>query len=304
MAMFLQACRTASKFTFPVIILQRTVDGKCSGTVGAFIVLNDEGWIVTCYHIAKIIVNGYHADAKAKSVEAQQAAIKTDASLSSKERQRKLAALPGLRNNDIARMGIIWAVNLAPPAPLSVAQFCLAPAVDLAIGKMDNFDPKWVSSYPIIKDPARDFEQGASLCRFGYPFHDIVPTWESATDRFDLPNDAFPIPQFVMDGILTRLINVQVPNFPDPPPFPMMYFETSTPGLQGQSGGPVFDSKGTVLGVQSHTAHYALGFNPPVPKSMKGEKEYQFLNVGRCIHAESIIGLLRIHNVKHNVSIY
>jgi hypothetical protein len=302
--MFLQACRTASKFTFPVIILQKTVDGKCSGTVGAFVVLNDEGWIATCHHIAEIVVNGLHADAKAKGIEAQQVAIKTDASLSNKERQKKLAALPGLRNNDIARMGVIWGVNLAPPTPLGVAEFYLAPAVDLAIGKMENFDPKWVSSYPIIKNPARDFEQGVSLCRFGYPFHEIVPTWDSAVVRFALPKDAFPIPQFVMDGILTRLVNVQVPNISEPAPFPMMYFETSTPGLQGQSGGPVFDSKGTVWGVQSHTAHYALGFNPTVPKSTKGEKEYQFLNVGRCIHAESIIGLLKMHNVKHRVSIY
>jgi hypothetical protein len=302
--MFLQACRAASKFTFPVIMLQRTVDGKCSGAIGAFIVLNDEGWIATCYHIAEIIKNGAQADAKAKSIEAQQAAIKSDSSLSNKERQKKLAALPRLRNNELARMGVIWGINPVPPAPLSITQFHLAPAVDLAIGKVENFDPKWVSSYPIIKNPARDFEQGASLCRFGYPFHEIVPTWESAIDRFDLPKDAFPIPQFVIDGILTRLINVQVLNIPEPAPFPMMYFETSTPGLQGQSGGPVFDSKGTVWGVQSHTAHYPLGFNPQVPKSTKGETEYQFLNVGRCIHAESIIGLLKMHNVKHNVSIY
>jgi hypothetical protein len=266
--MFLQACRAASKFTFPVIILQRTVDGKCSGAIGAFIVLNDEGWIATCYHIAEIILNGSKADAK------------------------------------LARMGIIWGVNLAPPDPLSIAEFHFAPAVDLAIGKLENFDPKWVSSYPIIKNPARDFEQGTSLCRLGYPFHEILPTWDSAADRFDLPKDAFPIPQFVMDGILSRMMNVQVLNITDPAPFPMMYFETSTPGLRGQSGGPVFDSKGTVWGVQSQTAHYPLDFNPQVPKSTKGEKEYQFLNVGRCIHAESIIGLLKMNNVKHRVSIY
>lgn len=302
--MFLQACRTASKFTFPVIILQRTVDGKCSGAIGAFIVLNDEGWIATCNHIAQIINNGSQADAKAKSIEAQQSAIKTDASLSNKEKQKKLSALPRLRNNDLARLGVIWGINLAPPAPLSIAEFHLAPAVDLAIGKLENFDPKWVSSYPIIKNPAMDFEQGTSLCRFGYPFHEIVPTWDSVADRFNLPKDAFPIPQFVMDGILSRMMNVRVLNITAPPPFPMMYFETSTPGLRGQSGGPVFDSKGTVWGVQSQTAHYPLDFNPQVPKSTKGEKEYQFLNVGRCIHAESIIGLLKIHNVKYHVSIY
>ncbi len=274
----------------------------CFGKIGSFIVLNKDGWIATCQHIATEIGNAIQSEARAKAIEAQKAAINADGALSNKEKQKQINAIGNLRNNEIDRVAVTWGVNLT--TRLQVPQYHGVPVVDLAIGKLDKFDPTWVAEYPVLKDPAKDFEPGVNLCKLGYPFHDIAPAWDAAKDVFELPKEAFPIPQFIIDGILTRLINVVAPNMAAPPPFPMQLFETSTPGLQGQSGGPVFDKNGTVWGIQSHTAHYPLGFNPPVPKSSKGEKEYQFLNVGRCVHTSSIIGLLKQVGVQHDVSAY
>lgn len=76
--MFQQANIRASKFTFPVVISLKTVDGKCSGSIGSFIVVNDEGWIATCDHIATEIGNAVQNEEKALALAAQKQAINAD----------------------------------------------------------------------------------------------------------------------------------------------------------------------------------------------------------------------------------
>ncbi len=197
----------------------------CFGKIGSFIVLNKDGWIATCQHIATEIGNAIQSEARAKAIEAQKAAINADGALSNKEKQKQINAIGNLRNNEIDRVAVTWGVNLT--TRLQVPQYHGVPVVDLAIGKLDKFDPTWVAEYPVLKDPAKDFEPGVNLCKLGYPFHDIAPAWDAAKDVFELPKEAFPIPQFIIDGILTRLINVVAPNMAAPPPFPMQLFETS-----------------------------------------------------------------------------
>ena len=49
--MFSKAYEIASKFTHPVIVSMRFFDKKVESGLGSFIILNDEGWIVTAAHI-------------------------------------------------------------------------------------------------------------------------------------------------------------------------------------------------------------------------------------------------------------
>jgi hypothetical protein len=238
----------------------------------------------------------YRRAGGAKNIETQIEAIQNDTSLGPNEKRRRISAIPKMRNNEISRISAFWAINL-PRSP-AVKTFHAWPPVDLAIGKLEPFDPTWVSNYPKLKDPTQGFQPGVSLCRLGYPFHDIAPTWDASTGGFGLPPGAFPIPRFPIEGMMTRLVNVEVQNITAPPPFPMSMFEMSTPGLKGQSGGPAVDVNGAVWGIQSHTAHYPLGFNPPVPNTGNKRTEYQFLNVGRCAHAASLIGLLQTQGIK------
>ena len=51
--MFAEACRLVSRFTRPVIIFTRFYDKTVKCGCGAFIVLNDEGWILTAAHLWK-----------------------------------------------------------------------------------------------------------------------------------------------------------------------------------------------------------------------------------------------------------
>ena len=49
--MFADACERAARFTRPVIISTRQADGKVTAGCGAFVVLNEDGWIFTAGHI-------------------------------------------------------------------------------------------------------------------------------------------------------------------------------------------------------------------------------------------------------------
>ena len=82
--------------------------------------------------------------------------------------------------------------------------------------------------------------------------------------------------------------------------------ELSTPGLRGQSGGPLFDSEGAMYGMQSATMHLHLGFDM-VNQQMQinGEdlliNNQPFLHVGRCVHGDIIKEFLNEKGVKYYV---
>ncbi|HQN28938.1 MAG TPA: serine protease, partial [Mesotoga sp.] len=71
------------------------------------------------------------------------------------------------------------------------------------------------------------------------------------------------------------------------------FIETSSPGLLGQSGGPILDVTGKVWAVQSRTVHLPLGFSPKVRKDGREIEENQFLNVGWGVHVEMIVDAMK-----------
>jgi hypothetical protein len=78
----------------------------------------------------------------------------------------------------------------------------------------------------------------------------------------------------------------------------------STPGLKGQSGGPLFTKEGIVCGMQFATNHLHLGFDMKNKEVISnGEKiritNQPCLHVGYCIHANIIKQFLQEHGVKY-----
>lgn len=294
--MFRNALNIARQFTYPVVISRRTVGGQCTSGIGTFVAINDEGWFVTAAHIfteidrlqAEVAHVRAHLDAAEK--------IRADQNLDKRQRATKLSALGRLDANMTEHCSVWWGMDGVDAINVNVL-----PAVDLGVGRLTPFDATKVPAYAIFKDPAQGVEPGTSLCKLGYPFHAITPDWDAATKTFSFPNGALPLPSFPMEGMLTRF--VQVPTAPAPA-YVTLWMETSTPGLRGQSGGPTIDTQGVVWAIQANTAHLPLGFNPPVPGAKNGEKEHQFLNVGRGVHVETILGLLDSLGVKYDKSAY
>jgi hypothetical protein len=104
---------------------------------------------------------------------------------------------------------------------------------------------------------------------------------------------------FVNEGILSRMQHMimidPAGKLLPPPPFPLSMIETSSAGILGQSGGPIFDKNGTIWGIQSSINAYQLDLKIPVQ---------QYYHVGVGTHTETIIGLFEEHNIKYQKSDY
>jgi len=168
--------------------------------------------------------------------------------------------------------------------------------VDLAVGQLVNFNTWHILNYPSLKDPSKDYEPGTSLCRYGFAFVDLNTQYDVASHRFIINN--FPVPIFPNEGILGRIAEILLVDTAGnriATPFPFKMIETSSPGIRGQSGGPIFDRNGTIWGIQSSTRSYALDFNTKVD---------QFYHIGVGVHIETIVGLLASRNIKFDLATY
>jgi hypothetical protein len=292
--MFRNACSIAREFTRPVFLCKQAISGACSSGIGSFVIVNDEGWIVTAGHIIEGLENLIREEA-ANAALMTEAQIDSDPSLSKKQKYDLKKDLRNRPDHATRRAGANWSFPGSQLVDVSRHD-----NVDLAIGRLEPFDKSWISTYPVFKDPTKDFHPGASLCKYGFPFNSVTPAWDGAANAFIVPGN--PLPLFPIEGIFTREIDI----VPDGPagPYNLRYVETSSPGLMGQSGGPTFDVHGAIWAIQSQTHHYALGFNPPVPGAANGESEHQFLNVGWGVHAETVIGVLTELGVRHTVSAF
>ena len=280
--MFADALKKAFKFTRPVVISSRKHSGKCVSGIGAYVVLNPEGWIITAGHIAQEILGLDQAVVSHQEREAQRLAVEADSDLTSKQKQRRMKSLrPG--RESVTNYSTWWGHDA-----LTIRNFQIIALADIAVGQLEGFDPAWVSEYPAIKDPSSGLAVGTSLCRLGFPLHEISPSFDTSTKRFSLPEGSVPPPFFPIEGILTRHLKVGDHD----EGFTMGFIETSSPGLRGQSGGPILDRQGAVWGIQSKTMHYELGFAPQAKQGGGRQKEHQFLNAGWATHPETIVGFL------------
>jgi hypothetical protein len=284
--MFRKAIAQAQEFTFPVVQYWLTVEGKCMAGAAACIVINSDGWIITAGHVMKQSIAISQSHGAALDWEKRRDAIRADGSLSAKEREKHLKALGHLNKKAARRSATNWGFDRVKMVEVSILE-----EADLAVGRLDGFDKTRLKAYPIFKDPSKDVLPEASLCKFGYPFVEFSPTYDEVRNHFDVPLEQRTVPQFPIEGIFTRTI--LVPPSTPPAPCPIMFIETSSPGLRGQSGGPTFDTDGRIWAIQSQTRHLPLGFSPEIKHAGKTETEHQFLNVGMGVHVETVLGFLR-----------
>ncbi|MBL7007229.1 MAG: trypsin-like peptidase domain-containing protein [Spirochaetia bacterium] len=290
--MFADAYDITKSFTRPVVISTRMYDNKVDCGCGAFLVLNKDGWIVTVAHLLNSYAVYQQNLKEIAELEEKKLRIQNDGSLNLKQKQSKLRKLKP--NQKWIKNHSFWWGN----DNLKLKDVIIIGEADLAIGRLESFNPESIKNYPILKNP-RNLRLGTSLCKLGYPFHNISATYDETLNSFRLQPGAIPIPRFPMEGIYTRnlIIGKSKSGKVD-----IKFLETSTPGLRGQSGGPIFDKYGNVWAIQSHTRHLPLGFSPKLMRNNKEIEENQFINVGMGVHPETLVNLLVENKIEFSLS--
>ena len=294
--MFSKAYRIASSFTLPVVISSRSNKGVCSSAIGACVVINRDGWILTTAHLIDEIQRQQNSVLKHRAHDSDVSKLEQDTVADKRFRKSKVRTFHRPQQGTVKNHSVWWGRDGA-----QLRESMLMPATDLALGRLEPFDPNTVAHYPTFKNPDHHYMPGTSLCKLGFPFHTITPSFDEQQNAFVLPPGSVPLPLFPIEGIFTRVVVMPAPNSTTEQG---KFIETSSPGLSGQSGGPIVDTKGRIWALQSHTRHYPLGFSPPIPGQDKGQKqkEHQFLNVGLGIHMEPILHFLQNRGVAHQTS--
>lgn len=266
--MFAHAIDIASRFTEPFVGLRLREDGEVFTTMGAFVVVNADGWVLTSGHIVSEILARRNGASQALSA----------------------------GESPVVAHSEIWAVPGFRDEPPQIATAHVSPVADIGLCRLEPFDGSAISAYPVFRDTAvAPVEQGTSVCRLGFPFCDVPAAYRQDTGDFVLDEHAFPVPRFALDGMVARFNR----RFTEDGAQSALFIETSTPGLRGQSGGPLVDVQGRVCGIQSHTTHVDLGFDAQYTTDAGRVIERQFLNVGAATHVDEVRALMDAAGVSY-----
>ncbi len=290
--MFESAIEKVLKFTRPLHTISRTYGGLVSPGTSTFFFVNENGVAVTCKHVLNLIPTADNSNKKWMQFRGERDKLPKDSKyqknlkgLEIKYKYSKETAVQ-LKNNFLNCFDKIEQITGHAHSTL-----------DLAILEFKGFNKIFYQSYATFIKDSSSIKQGKYLCRIGFPFPEYSNFRHNPdTDDIEWTNTGNPnSPAFPIDGIITRFIG--------DPTGGITGIELSTPGLRGQSGGPLFDTEGSVYGMQYATNHLYLGFDIKDKEIIHDGKKskvsnYPFLHVGHCIHVDKVKEFLNHHKIK------
>jgi hypothetical protein len=279
--MFSKAYEIASKYTRPVITLKRQENGDVASGVATFMLLNKDGWALTAAHVmTDAILAQRHAQERA-AYQQQVEAIQNNATYSVGKKRHEINSLK--KNYEwITNISFWWAGD-----GINAGQVHIDEARDLAAVHLSNTDALGIKTFPQFAPANVDLPAGTSLCRLGYPFHAVAARFDANINQFKI--DQLPaMAMFPNEGIHTRIMMM----VDQATQRQTKFLETSSPGLRGQSGGPIFDVQGRVWAIQSKTLSLQLGFAPTVKQGKREIVEHQFIHIGVGSHIDEVRGFL------------
>jgi Trypsin-like peptidase domain len=272
--MFQEAIDKVLQFTRPLHTISRTYGGLVLPGSSTFFFVNDQGVAITCKHVMDLIPAAENINRMYASYREERNRIANDAKMKRNLQglQLKYKYLPEttvqMKHNFLSSFDTIQEIT------------CHAhPTLDLAILEFKGFNKIFYNGHAsFIKDSSR-MKQGKSLARIGFPFPEFSNFRHNPeTDDIEWTDTGNPT------GGITGI-------------------EMSTPGLRGQSGGPLFDTEGRIYGMQHATNHLHLGFDMKDFEIVNNGKKMKisnnpFLHVGICVHVDRIKEFLREKNIR------
>ena len=297
--MFVNSIEKATKYTRPIrSIIRNYGSNEIMPGCSTCIIVNDQGWLLTCKHVTEGLIR------PADAINNKYNQFKVDiAGLSKMSASKKRKAITTLEQRYGYSNSIPCTIQIKNTFDNVIDTFTSFTIIecayaDLSLIKFDGFNKLFCDSFPVFKDNSADLKQGLSLCRLGFPYPEFTNfQYNAQTDDIEWTTTGkSDSPLFPIDGILTRQVadgNGQI-----------VGLELSTPGLKGQSGGPLFDKSGVICGIQSSTGSLPLGFDQVDREIMvNGKKKkvsnYPFLHLGICVHIDVIKRFLDEQGVKY-----
>lgn len=297
--MFVSAIEKVTKFTRPFMSIYRVYGEKeVKPGCATFIIVNDEGWILTCKHVAEQIITTDRANQQYSAFRSELISLsKSDKHYKSQIRELEKKYHYAKNKNIIIQQQNRF-MDVVDKS--TCYQYFLHKDYDIALIHFEGFNKVLCDQYPVFAKDSSVLKQGKSLCRLGYPYPEFSNfKYNEATDNIEWADEGRNVtPLFPIDGILTRFGVDGKGN--------VYEIELSTPGLKGQSGGPLFDENGVVYGLQSRTIFQHLGFDieeAEIVVNGKNKKvdNYPFMHLGRCVHIDVIKSFMDEHGVKYQV---
>jgi hypothetical protein len=290
--MFVDAIEKAGQYTRPILMISRNYGSKVAipGTATLFLV-NSDGWALTCRHVAEVLVASIDINKRYADFRKERSAILVGAQ--SADQLNALEQRYGFNQEQTVQ---IVASFVDCFDQISDFNIHLHPTYDAALIKFNGFSRIFADDFPLFAAADADLKPGKSICRLGYPFPEFQNFgYDAESDDIAWTAGArSATPRFPMDGMVTRHLGDALGK--------VYGFEVSTPGLRGQSGGPAFDSKGVVWGMQSATRHLDLNFDVDL-EVFRGDRTRRvtntpFLHVGNCVHVSVLKDFMRSLGVK------
>jgi len=289
--MFENSIEAVANFTRPINSIIRTYGGKkiIPGSATLFFV-NDDGFAITCKHVVDML-------SSSEKINNNYAAFKKERNSLTKDGKYKM----GLRGLEMKYKytgdSIIQIKNTFVDCVDTMSGYTchIHPNHDLAIMKFNDFNKLHYSGHASFLKDATQIRQGNFLCRLGFPFPEFTNfTFNETADDIEWTTTGIQVsPRFPIEGMVTRFLADAGK---------LTGIEMSTPGLRGQSGGPLFNNAGTVYGMQFSTKHLHLGFDLIdkeilIDNKLKKISDYSFIHLGQCIHVDIIKSFLAEHQV-------
>lgn len=248
--MFKKTAQLFPKIVIPIVVAWRTGRGKLDFSIGAGMIVNSEGGLITAGHIIKQIID-LHNQTENK---------------------------PSKNSNRATHFTVV--IGNTKTTELTVVK--IVDEIDFGLAIIKGYVPPSGQQYPKFR--VDNVHPGEFLCRAGFPFiHRLAgknPRVEFNNGSFNFI-DIFPTPLFINEAMVSRFMDLPSGT----------WIETTSPGLRGQSGGPLADTDGLICGMQVNTEHYPLDFS--------GIGRNQMLNVGRALHVKSIVRMFEENNIEY-----
>ena len=291
--MFVEAIEDVSRFTRAIQFISRNYNEKvATGGAATMFFVNEFSCAVTCKHVIDLIGNRTNINQNYVNFRKEKAAIINDNRF--QKALRELEAKYNYKSDVMVELNERF-VDCTADSEMRF-RWINHPKYDLAILIFDNFRQPLYQSYARFLKDGSALKQGKSLCRLGYPFPEFTNfQYDQQADQISWTDSGIMgTPRFPIDGMLTRHLVDEGTIFG---------VELSTPGLRGQSGGPLFDRNGLVCGMQSKTNALHLGFDmTDAAYNVNGKtikvNNQPFLHVGHCIHVDIIKSFLAENDIK------